>query len=239
LALNRDGRLVLAGSGGLYLWRGPTDYQLLLSDYDSEPLQFNDILAAPNGQLLAGTLYWGPNGMEKTGKLYCIAADRTIQILDDDIELSNGLGLSPDNQTLYYADSARRRIYAYDFDPNTGRTANRRIFVQVPATEGIPDGLTVDAEGFVWSAQWYGSQVVRYDPDGMVERRLAMPVKQVSSLIFGGPHLTDLYITTAGAPWPSPLMPPGYEPEAGSSGGGLYRLRLDIQGKPDFQAALR
>jgi D-xylonolactonase len=109
----------------------------------------------------------------------------------------------------------------------------------VPATEGIPDGLTVDAEGFVWSAQWYGSQVVRYDPDGMVERRLAMPVKQVSSLIFGGPHLTDLYITTAGAPWPSPLMPPGYEPEAGSSGGGLYRLRLDIQGKPDFQAALR
>ena len=239
IALNRDGRLVFAGATGLHLWRAQDDYQTLLSTHQGETLFFNDILAGPEGRVYAGTLYWGPDGMEKPGKLYCLQPEASAQMVDEGIELANGLGLSPDNRTLYFADSAARRIYAYDVDPATGGLANKRIFAQVPGDEGIPDGLTVDAAGFVWSAQWYGGQVVRYDPEGKVERRIPMPVKQVSSVAFGGPDLTELYITTAGAPWPSPLTPAGYTVGETDIGGSFYRLRLDIQGKAEHLADLR
>jgi D-xylonolactonase len=159
-------------------------------------------------------------------------------VVDEGIEIANGLGFSPDNRTLYFADSARRVIFAYDVDASSGDLSRRRIFVQVPRDEGLPDGLTVDRKGFVWCAQWYGSQVVRYDPEGRVERRIALPVRQVSSVIFGGDDLSDLYVTTAADPWPSPLAPAGYDASAADQGGSLYRIRLDVQGRSDFPAAL-
>jgi D-xylonolactonase len=175
--------------------------------------------------------------MEKHGRLYLIDREG-VRVVEEGIELANGLGFSPDSQTLYFTDSAARRIYAYDVEAETGALSNRRIFVQVPDEEGIPDGLTVDREGYVWSAQWYGSQVVRYDPEGTVERRIAMPVTQVSSVGFGGEDLKDLYITTAGEPWPSPLAPPGYDSNVPNTGGSLYRIRLEVQGKLEHQADL-
>lgn len=237
IALDRSGVLIFAGATGLHLWHKQAEYQTLVADYEGEALLFNDILADPQGRIYAGTAYWGANGLEKPGKLYCIDPAGSVHPVDDGIQLSNGLGFSPDNLTLYYADSAARRIYAYDVDPVIGSLTNKKIFVEVPGDEGIPDGLTVDAEGFVWSAQWYGSQVVRYDPDGKVERRIKMPVKQVSSVGFGGPDLTDLYITTAAAPWPSDLTPSGYE-ASGEIGGAFYRIHLDIQGKEEHLANL-
>ncbi len=105
--------------------------------------------------------------------------------------LSNGLAFSPDNTVLYFTDSAARSIYAYDYNLASGDVKNRRLLIQVPSTEGIPDGLTVDAEGFLWSAQWYGSRIVRYDPDGTVERFIGIPASQVSCMTFGGPVLTS------------------------------------------------
>jgi D-xylonolactonase len=159
--------------------------------------------------------------------------------MDEGIELSNGLGLSPDHRTLYYADSTARRIYAYDVSPETGDLGRKRVFVQVPLSEGLPDGLTVDAEGYVWSAQWFGNQVVRYDPDGKVERHIPLPAAQVTSVAFGGPDLADLYLTSAAASWPAwpnRYAPPGYNPDKVELGGSLYRLRLDIQGKAEHQA---
>lgn len=238
IALNQDRRLVLCGATGLHVWRQQGDYRTVVSEHDREILAFNDMLADAKGRVYAGTLYWGGNGMEKAGKLYLIESRGAVRILDDGIQLSNGLGLSPDNRLLYYTDSSVRRIYAYDVDPHTGDVSNRRVFVQVPREEGIPDGLTVDAQGFVWSAQWYGSQVVRYDPDGKVERRIQMPVQQVSSVAFGGPALNDLYVTTAGVSWRSDCAPPGYDFDAPNMGGSLYRIRLDVQGKADYPANL-
>jgi sugar lactone lactonase YvrE len=227
VALNSDGGLVFAGATGIHLHG-----RLLLADF------FNDILPDARGRLYAGTLYWGADGLVKPGQLLLIDPGGAVRVVDEGIEIANGLGFSPDDRTLYFADSARRVIHAYDVDPATGSLSRRRVFVQVPKDEGLPDGLTVDREGFVWCAQWYGSQVVRYDPDGRVERRIPMPVRQVSSVIFGGPDLTDLYITTAADPWPSPLAPPGYDPKAGNQGGSLYRLRTDLPGRPDYRAAL-
>ena len=237
IGLNGDGRLVFSGADGLFLWSGEGEYRNIASEHEGEALSFNDMIVGPQGRVYAGTMYWGDDGKEKDGKLYLFDAGGGVEVVAEGIELSNGLGFSPDEGTLYYSDSAARRIYAFDVDAGTGRLENRRVFVQVPRDEGIPDGMTVDAEGFVWSAQWYGEQVVRYDPDGRVERRLPMPVKQVSAVAFGGPDLDELYITSAGESWPSDAAPPGYDSAAPNIGGPLYRLRVDVRGKPEFRAA--
>jgi sugar lactone lactonase YvrE len=238
IALDRSGALVFAGDTGLHLWRAPDDCRTLAREFEGEPFFFNDITADPQSRVYAGTAYWGPDGMEKPGKLVLFDCGGSIRVVEDGIKLANGLGFSPDNRTLYFTDSAARTIYAYDADPATGALANRRTFVRVPDDEGLPDGLTVDSEGFVWSAQWYGAQVVRYDPDGAVERRIPMPVTQVSSVGFGGDDLMDLYITTAGESWLSPLAPPGYEFDASNIGGSLYRVRLEVPGKTGHFADL-
>jgi D-xylonolactonase len=238
IVLNQTGELLFSGPEGLTLWRAPGDYRKLITEYEGEALSFNDLIADPAGRVYVGSYYWGENGMEKHGKLYLVDTNGDLHVVDEGIELANGLGFSPDDRTLYFTDSAARRIYAYDVHPQTGELSHKRLFVQVPREEGLPDGMTVDSQGFVWSAQWYGSQIVRYDPDGKVERRIEMPVRQVSSVAFGGPDLMDLYITSAGASWPSPLAPPGYDFQAPNMGGSLYRLRLDIPGRLEHRANL-
>jgi D-xylonolactonase len=238
ITLNDDGRLVFAGATGVHLWRSPEDWKTILSEHGGEKLFCNDILAGPGGRLYVGTVYWGAAGMEKRGKLYRVEPGGAVSVEDDDVELANGLGLSPDQRTLYFADSSRRVIRAYDVAAD-GSLSRRRTFVEVSRDEGLPDGLTVDRDGFVWSAQWYGGQVVRYDPDGKIERRITIPAKQVSSVAFGGPDLSELYITSAGESWPSDLMPPGYEPNTGNIGGALYRVRPGVSGVAEHRAALR
>jgi sugar lactone lactonase YvrE len=238
IALTTTDALIFAGATGLHLWQGQDNYRTLATQCDGETIILNDILADPQGRVYAGSLYWGPNGMEKLGKLYLFDTDGSVRAVDDGIELANGLGLSPDNRLLYFADSTARNIYVYGVNPATGDLRKKRLFVHVPSDEGIPDGLTVDREGFIWSAQWYGSQIVRYDPDGHVERRIPMPVRQVSSVAFGGPDWTDLYITTAGEAWESSYVPPNYDFKAPNIGGSLYRLRQDIPGRPEHQAHL-
>jgi len=230
MALNDGGELVFAGTGGLHLWRSSGESCTLLTEHAGETLNFNDILADPSGRLYAGTWYWGAEEYEKTGKLYLIDSNGSVSVQDDGIELSNGLGLSPDAKTLYYADSTARKIYAYDVEAS-GALSNRRVLVHVPLSEGIPDGLTVDSQGFIWSAQWYGSCVVRYDPDGKVERRIQVPTAQVTCMAFGGPDLDELYITTAGEEWKTRFAPTGYNSANLQMGGQLFRVKLDIQGK--------
>ena len=233
-ALNRDGRLVVCGAAGLHLWLRQDVFLTLIQEHEGESLIFNDMIAEPTGGIYAGTLYWDATGMTRRGKLYHVAADGRVRIMDDGIELANGLGFSPDGRTLYFADSAARAIYAYDVVPGDASLRGKRVFVRVGDDEGIPDGLTVDCEGFVYSAQWYGAQIVRYDPEGKVERRISMPVTQVSSVAFGGKDLRDLYATTAGQAWLGPLVPPGYD--ASNSGGGLYRIRMETPGVPEHVA---
>lgn len=238
ITLNGESDFAFAGSTGFHLWKRNCEYITLFSEEEKNPLCFNEMLAAPDGGVYANTAYWNGAKMEKTGKLYKIKNGGVIKILDAGFELPNGMGLSPDNSLLYLADSARRLIYVYDVNSHNSKLSSRRVFATVPDDEGIPDGLTVDAEGFVWSAQWYGSQIVRYDPDGSVERRISVPAKQVSSLEFGGEDMTDLYITTASESWPSALMPSGYDPAKRNMGGALYRVRMDILGKREHVANL-
>jgi len=233
LAMNFDGRLVVGGVKGICLRSENESVTPVLENNESGDYSFNDMIAGPSGHLYAGAMHWVENDMERLGRLYLIDGKGLARVVDEGIELSNGLGFSPDNRTLYYADSSARKIRAYDVDPATGDLSNKRVFVDLPAKDGLPDGMTVDAEGFVWCATWYGGQVLRFDPDGTLERRIPMPVKQVSSVAFGGPDLTDLYITSASEYWPSEFIPPGFDDQA-AMGGALYCVRLDIQGKAEF-----
>ncbi len=182
---------------------------------------------------------------------------RIEQIVDVKALVGEGPVWDDSRQVLYWTDIRTGRFFRYD--PATGdhqtihqgvfvgglgvnrrgglTLGTRRTFVKLGLEEGIPDGITVDAEGFVWSAIWGGGCVIRFDPDGTEERRIRFPATQTSACAFGGADLTDLYVSTAswgtGGP-PSGLEPIGYDFSA-HRGGELYRVRLDIQGKPEFQ----
>lgn len=136
-------------------------------------------------------------GREPVGTLYRLDTDRTVHAMADGIRVPNALCWSPDDRTMYFADSYADCIWAYNFDLATGSIDNRRVFAEVPEGGGRQDGATVDSEGFVWSAHIFGGRVVRYDPNGRIEREIPIPTPQVTSCAFGGRDLDILYITTA------------------------------------------
>jgi sugar lactone lactonase YvrE len=166
---------------------------------DPEPDQpdnrFNDGKCDRRGRLFAGTMDDAETAC--TGTLYRLDADRSIHVMRRDVYVSNSLDWSPDDRLMYYTDSLRRVIWSYDYDADSGTMANERVFARIPDEAGVPDGLCVDADGFVWGAHWGGWRVTRYAPDGSVERVLNMPVPQTSSCTFGGPDLETLYVTSA------------------------------------------
>ncbi len=166
----------------------------------------------------------------RAGRLYRLDPDRTLTLLLEGIGVSNGMGLTPDRKQLYFTDTGAGKIYLFDYDRATGDLSNQRVFVDAPGEEGGPDGMTVDAEGCVWSARWGGSCLVRYRPDGTEERSIEFPAKKVSSVIFGGPDYADIYVTTAGG---------DNKAEDGPGAGALYRLQLGIQGVPEYPSRVR
>jgi sugar lactone lactonase YvrE len=238
-AFNQPAGFVVVNTEGIWAWDGQEAPQLLASEADGYPCRMNDCIADPRGRLLAGSCFYESDRRDyPLGHLMRVDHDGSVSILDDGIRLANGLGFSPDGQTLYFSDSAERVIYAYDYDLERGVAQHRRPFVRIPAEEGVPDGLTVDAEGLVWSAQWFGSCLVRYRQDGSVERKVLVPAKQTSSVAFGGPLLTTLFVTSAGLSDSLPLAPLGYDPNHGYVGGKLFQTTLDIAGKPEFRCRI-
>jgi sugar lactone lactonase YvrE len=135
--------------------------------------------------------------MPNRGALWRIDASGTAEKMDDGFHICNGLGWSPDDTRMYFTDSGKRKIWVYDYDIDAGRIANRRLFAETPEETGVPDGLAVDAEGHVWSANWDGWSITRYAPDGQVNKMINLPVPRPTSCAFGGPDMTTLYITTA------------------------------------------
>ncbi|MER6674794.1 SMP-30/gluconolactonase/LRE family protein [Streptomyces sp. NPDC000983] len=166
----------------------------------------NDAAVAPDGSLWAGTMRYdeAPGG----GTLSRITGDGAVDVILDDVAVSNGTGWSPDGRRMYYIDSPTRRVDVFDFED--GRPVNRRPLVEIEDGAGFPDGLTVDADGCVWVALWDGAAVRRYTPAGTLDREIPLPTPRITACTFGGPDLTDLYITTARVGLESP------HPTAGS-----------------------
>ena len=229
---------VIVNSSGLWLWNGSSKTQLIAGEIEGRRCNMNDCIADPAGGLFTGSWFYDPNRSDyPLGCLIRVDPNGSARIVDDGIHLSNGLGFSPDLRTLYFADSVARVIFAYDYDVQTGNIRNRREFVRVPRSSGLPDGLTVDAEGYVWCAHWFGGCVVRYDPDGAIERTITVPAKQTSSVAFGGPDLTDIFITSAALSDSLPLAPLGYS-DSGYVGGSLFHVNLGIRGREEYRARI-
>lgn len=130
---------------------------------------------------------------QPVGSLFRIHPDGSFAVADDGIVSPNSLAWSPDGRTMYFADSALKKIFQYPFEPSDGSLGPRRLFVQ---TESIPDGSTIDAEGYLWNASYNGWSVIRYAPDGRVDTVINLPVRTPTCCCLGGPDLRTLLITT-------------------------------------------
>lgn len=232
LALRRSGGLILAVSDGFALWDEQKRELRYLAKPDADkPLnRFNDGAVDSAGRFWAGTMNNKEDG-SLDGTLYRLDPDGSVHAMETNIGISNGIGWSPDDTTMYYIDTIPHTIYAYDFDAASGAISNRRIFVHDPADPSSPDGLTIDSEGHIWVAYWGGAKVVRYDPHGNVERIIQVPALQPTSCVFGGPDLDELYITSARIHH-TPELQQRY-PYSGD----LFRLKTGIKGLEKFKFA--
>ena len=237
--LQESGGFVVINSAGVWRWSPDSEPVLLASEAEGKECALNDCIADPEGRVYSGSYPTGESGEDRPSFLFRVDTDGSVHVADEGIQFSNGLGFSPDCSTLYFADTIARCIYAYDWRRENGALSNRRVFARVRREEGVPDGLTVDSEGFVWCAQWFGGCLTRYDPDGKVERRIATPAAQTSSLAFGGPDLNEIFFTSAAATTSLSLAPPGYDPEKVFVGGPLYQFTSDIRGKNEFRSRVR
>ena len=232
VAVNKSGGLIIGTWEGVQFWESDEKYHWIKKDeFKGRKIKTNDVTSAPDGSFLVGT------GHLDSCTLFKFNSDLTVEIIDDGLELCNGMGFSPDLKTFYSTDSPRHEIYRWDYDYNTSKFSNKRLFKKIPDDWGLPDGMTVDSEGYVWTAIWYGGMVVRFDPDGVEERRINFPAKQTSSAMFGGNDLNELYVTTANfgsdGKEKTRWEPKNYDYKS-HRGGELYRVKIDIQGKPEF-----
>ena len=181
------------------------------------------------GRFWAGTMDDRLNA--RSGALYRLDPDLGCHRMESGIGISNSIAWSPDDRVFYFADTMQRTIFAYDFDADSGTISNRRILTDCAEQPGAPDGSAVDAEGFLWNAQWDGWRLVRYAPNGRIDRIVRLPVQKPTSCAFGGADLTTLYVTSA--IWD--LSP---EALAGQPfAGGLLALDVGVRGLPSTRFA--
>ncbi len=160
-------------------------------------LRFNDGRVDRQGRFWAGTMVEDAAlAAAGTGALYCLDSNGAAHMRHGGVAISNGLAWSPDGRTMYFADSPKRTIMAFDFDVDSGAIGRPRLFATTP-DGAYPDGATVDADGCLWSAQWGASRIVRYRPDGKVDKMIELPVSQPTCVAFGGDRLDELYVTSA------------------------------------------
>lgn len=226
--IQSDGALLFfMARGAVKIWRHGELTTVIDEIPDERETRFNDVIADPAGRVFCGTM----SAPDHMGRLYRLDLDGTLTKVLDGIGTSNGMGFTLDRKRMYYTDTRKHEIYLFDYEQSTGQISNQRVFIRVPRdeSEGHPDGMTVDAEGYVWSARWDGGCLVRYTPDGVEERRITFPARKVSSVTFGGPDYTDMYVTTAGGQ---------DKAREGQGAGALFRLQLGIKGLPEFQSRI-
>jgi sugar lactone lactonase YvrE len=227
----RDGRLLLATPAGVgYYDLDSCRFERVAGTAADWPRsRFNDGKCDRAGRFWSGTMRTG--GASGREKLCRFEAGRGLAPVDWGFTTCNGLGWSPDDRTFYLADTAAARIYAYDFDLASGAVANRRVFAQLAAGAGRPDGLAVDADGGVWVANSGGWGLTRYDPEGGILRSVRLPVPRPTSCVFGGAGLATLYVTS------SRLGLSRRQRADAPLSGGLFVLEVGVRGLPDHRFA--
>jgi sugar lactone lactonase YvrE len=221
-----SGGLVLGTSDGFGRLDLETGRFTLIAEVEADrpDQRMNDGKCDAAGRLWAGTMALDCRAC--AGSLYRLDRDGRVQVMRRDVTISNGLDWSLDGRLMYYVDSGTQSIAVFDFEPETGTMKNPRSLVSIPPELGMPDGLTVDAEGFLWVALWGGGAVHRYSPGGALDRVVRLPVSHPTSCVFGGADLRDLYITTA-----TIALSPA-ERERQPQAGGIFRHRPGVAGRP-------
>jgi D-xylonolactonase len=222
--IQSDGSLLLFKTKGIieHWHQGKTTPIINLPE--AKFTRFNDTIADPLGRVFCGTMATG----DRTGHLYRIDLDGSITKVLETVSIPNGMAFTPDRKGFYFTDSTNRQIYLFDYDIDSGTISHQRTVVTV--TEGEPDGLTVDNQGYIWSARWDGSHLFRFSPQGEEVMRIPFPAKKVSSVTFGGPNYDQMFITTAGG---------GDRATEGSGAGAIFQLQLGITGLPEFFSQIK
>ena len=237
MALRQNGGAVLALADGFYFFdfnSGRLERVAKVSD-DPARSRLNDGKCDRRGRFFAG----GMDDQEElpVSSLWRLDPDLSLHRVDSGIICSNGPCWSPDDKTFYFADTFRREIWAYDYDIHSGLPSQRRVFASIAQDSGFADGSTVDAEGCLWNAQVISGDLIRYSPDGRVERKIGMPVRNITSVMFGGAQLDEIYVTSMArvkhpavhAHFASDLRPQ-------FAAGSLFRIKgLGIRGLPEVR----
>lgn len=231
LAPRKSGGLIFTKRFSFWTIETGSSQPTFLSALADEPAnnRFNDGKCDPRGRFLAGTMDMGEK--DPNGSLYSYNG-KSVRKLLENVTISNGMSWSPDYKTFYYIDTPTHKVMAFDYDLETGTIANPRLAVRVPDEFGWPDGMTSDRQGNLWVAMWGGAQVTKWDPaTGQLLERIPIPVKNVSSCVFGGKDLNELYLTSARI---------GLDEDALNQyplTGGVFRLETSVEGMPVFEFA--
>lgn len=229
VALRRGGGAVVSLANGFHFLDFETgETQLIANPAADQPhTRLNDGKVDARGRFVVGSMDTREGGAD--GALYRLDPDLSVHRLGEGFAISNGPCWSPDGSTFYFSDSFSGEIWAFDYDLDTGTVANRRTFTKAAITPGMAtDGATVDAEGCLWNAQVFAGRLVRYAPDGSLDRIIEMPVRKVTSVMFGGPDLDILYVTSMTKP-PAPHLPGD-----GALRGSLFAIHgLGVKGLPE------
>jgi len=221
---------LLALRTGLYRLDLHTDALVRLTEppYDPALHRFNEGACDGKGRFWLGTMF-APQGEEaepEPGPLFCYTPQQGLMPQPDASLTPNGMAWSPDGRFFYFAHSKQHRIYRFDFDLEAGRIGSGGVFAEIPEKLGVPDGSAVDAEGCYWAAIHGGSCLLRFTPDGRLDREVKLPVSQPTMCAFAGPELDVMYVTSAASGLG--MLHKVTEPHAG----GLFRLRPGVRGLP-------
>ncbi|CAI8190940.1 MAG: 6-deoxy-6-sulfogluconolactonase [Alphaproteobacteria bacterium] len=222
IMLHADGGIVVSGRDICHVHQGVSRVLLELG----EGARFNDIFCDRRGRPYVGTLRFdpfNPDSPPTPGELYRIEGVGEATQIYHDVGLTNGIGFSPDERVIYHSDSLRGHILAHTISDN-GTCIDRRVFAALP--RGAPDGLCVDTAGGVWVAAYGAACIMRFTPDGRLDRDITIPAKKVTSLCFGDADMRTLYITTADNQLDASL------------GACLFCLRVDVAGLPPSEVRI-
>ncbi|MWV40914.1 SMP-30/gluconolactonase/LRE family protein [Natrialba sp. INN-245] len=224
--IEEDGALLLFTHGTVSRLEPGDDIAQPVVEIDAET-RFNDVIADPEGRVFCGTM----PGDDELGDLYRLEPDGTATVVIESVDIPNGMGFSRNLETFYVTESEAHAVYAFDYDRETGALTNRRTFLETADGDGVPDGMTVDADDHVWSARWDGGRAVRYDPDGRDVDTIDLPARKVASVTFGGPTYEDLYLTTA--------LTDGDRETEGDGAGAVFRVPdVGVSGVPEFRSRI-
>jgi sugar lactone lactonase YvrE len=219
---NDDGWLLAAGRGFVHL--RPDGSYLMVMEVSPEATRMNDAACDPRGRFWAGAL--ADDHHEGGGALYRLDGAGHYELMLEGLTIPNGLGWSPDGETMYLVDSGPRVIHAFAFAPGDGTISDQRTLIVLSEDVGAPDGMTVDAGGDLWVAIYGGGQVRRYGQGGDLVQVIDVPAEQTTSCAFAGRGLDRLYVTTATEGWTEERR--RAEPDAGL----VYRFDVDAIGRP-------